>query len=251
MSVAETQDLADIVNHHISRHQDITSIAERFHVNPTDTFPEEGSRSSDRVRALIRTINGTDKLIELVSYVLNNEMSSESPDIEEIEQIFAPYGYTVDSSDGITIVPTAQPPIQELQEEERTWIEENAPEKTIDNLQSAREHLSNGRWSNSIHECPLALESLTTTGSFSGSLQELHQKNVILKGTNDRKKDYRLLKTLYHYCSTMGSHTSGSTQADQERAGLSLLMVESAVYFILKQIKKATESRSLPINQWK
>jgi hypothetical protein len=252
----QIQDLSDIFFEYIyekpsSSHDEIDRLANRFDIPLEDTRPTHGTAAPNRFRAMMKNINGTDKLIALTSYMLKSEVSPQDIEtIEKLNRIFVPHSYTVVlSGETIVLQPTTGTLTQKLVEEQRSWIEENAPMGAVTQLQDARKKLGRGEWKESLAACRNALEALTTTGSFTSSLEELSRNDVIAKGSMNRKKDEELLKAIYGFCSTTGTHTEGQTLANEERARMGLLVTDAAVYFLVKQIKDARRG-NLSLREW-
>ncbi|NHV98167.1 MAG: hypothetical protein HA496_00810 [Thaumarchaeota archaeon] len=159
--------------------------------------------------------------------------------ISDLSRIFAPYGITISASDNNLTLQSTLMISQKLLEEERYWLEENAPEKTITHLRQAHEKLGRGEWAETLSACRNALESLTKSGSFTGFINELVEKEIIAKGEEQRMKDAELLKTIYGFCSTIGSHAAGQVLANEQRARMGLLITEAAIYFLCRQMEEA------------
>jgi len=232
-------------------HAEIDRLLERFNIDPSYTHNPHSVAARSRFRTLISNINGTDLLIPFVSYMIYTGVSRQDTDTTgDLNMVFSSHGYTVSVLDeAVVLRPELETPAQKIAEQQRSWLEANAPETTLRHLQHAREKLTQGEWADALGACRNALESLTTTGSFPGSLDELVREGVIVEGTDQRKKDAELLTATYGFCSTIGSHSGGQALANEGRARMGLMMTETGICFLVSQVKDA-RSRGICLHKW-
>jgi hypothetical protein len=253
---SDVQDLAEIIYEYIrtasSMHEEIDALAKRFNIPLNLTYGKHSIAARNRVRAMLENINGSDKLIQLVAYLVQTRVSSNNVHmIDKLNRIFTKYGYMVSvSGDEVALLPTTCKMLAELQKKQSSWVEENAPKEVIDYLRRAREKLGEGAWEECILMCRKALEALTITGTFSESLHELVRKNIITKGQKNRKEDFELLTAIYGFCSTVGAHIEGARLASEDRARLALQTTDGAVYFLVRKIKEA-EEKNIILDEWR
>jgi hypothetical protein len=256
LNASDAQDIADIFYEYIykastSMHAEIDSLAERFNIPLSSTHIHHSIAARNRLRALIKHINGTETFIPFVVYMVETKVFSQDTDtINKLNRILAKYGYTVITSEEKVVLRLVMGEMPTKIEERRTWIQENAPSNVIDYLRNAQDKLGRGEWAESLSACRNALEVLTTMGSFSNSLDELIRHGIITKGRENRKMDAELLRSIYGFCSTIGSHSEGRILASEERARLGVLMTEAAVYFLVKLIKVARDNNII-LNEWR
>ncbi|KPV61814.1 MAG: hypothetical protein AOA65_2148 [Candidatus Bathyarchaeota archaeon BA1] len=88
------------------------------------------------------------------------------------------------------------------------------------------------------------MEALTTGAiGFSDCLTELINQNIVLQGSKNQKMDAEILRTMYGFSSTLGSHSSAKREKpDIEQAVLGLYVTESCIYFLLKRLEVAIKS---------
>jgi hypothetical protein len=217
-------------------------LAKRFGVPPEETaLPTSGSIAS-RAYAFLEYINGTQKLLEVVDYILSKDFVPEEHDFGEYSKILMNYGLTISIEKGkfrLAYVPSG------LLEQERkatiSWIEQHANAKTLSHLKDAKNHFGGGRGDYVLDDCRKSMEALTTgVVGFSDSLNELVKQGIILQGSKNRNMDVEAIKTVYGYCSTLGSHTSaGGPKPDQDQAFMGLQNVESCIFFLLQRLERA------------
>jgi hypothetical protein len=220
-------------------------LAKRFGVPLTETtLPTSGSIAS-RAYAFLGYINGTQKLLEVVDYILSKDFIVEEHDFSEYSMILMKYGLAISIEKGkfrLVYVPSG------LLEQERkaaiSWIEQHANSKTLSHLKDAKNHLGGGRGDYVLDDCRKSMEALTTGAvGFSDSLNELVKEGIILQGTRNRCMDVEAIRTVYGYCSTLGSHASAEgPRPDIEQAMMGLQNAESCIFLLLRRIEKAKES---------
>ena len=244
---ADVQDIAQLVVdfacRHGSCHKEMDLLAKRFDVPLTETYLKSSASISSRAYAFLHYLNGTPKLLETIGYILEKGFGSVHPDIDKYSKILMGYGFAIVANEGggqkLIHVPSGL--LEEQRKTVTSWIEKNANSKVLSHLRDAKKNLGVGRFDYVLDDCRKALEALTTgSASFSDSLTELVNENLIMQGSRDRKLDVEFLKTVYGYCSTLGAHTSASgTKPDIEQALLGLQNTESSIYFLLKRLETA------------
>jgi hypothetical protein len=197
-------------------------------------------------------LNGRRDFLRVVSDIVEHNLAvNDVAIIQAIQNLLSPYGYTLQAGlQGAVVVPVSQSSSSQQRQSDRSWIEQNAPNQSVQYLASAAEKLGNANWQDSLSDSRLALEALTTNSDFERGLRELIHENVIQEGAQNRKKDAELLRAIYGFNSTYGSHGSGQTDATEQRARFGLFQTEEAVIFITKRIQAARGSR-VTLNEWR
>lgn len=257
LSGADILDLADLVAtscHYAgsSSHRELENLLLRFDL-PERAGEGRGTSYSIRARShtLLNFLNGSPQLLEVLNYLVSEVSDRYTLDEkDEIRRILGNYGFEVDFDRDMPIYPSYMGISEPEQQEMKSWFEENAPEEVLTRLNDAIEEISSGNFEDALQDCRMALEALTTTGTFSSSLSELVSEGVIQEGSSRRRRDNEILKAIYGYDSTLGSHTSqGRTPPDLEQARLGYHMTEAAIYYLLKKIKSARDAGTT-INDW-
>lgn len=246
---ADIQDLAqlivDFVCRHGSCHKEMDLLAKRFDVPLSATTLQSSLAISSRAYALLQYVNGTPKLLEIIDYILQKGFNQKTPDLDKYSKILAKYGFAiVPEADRFKLTHISSGLLEHERRIVASWIEQHANSKVLSHLRDAKDNIGLGRPDYALSDCRKALEALTIgSASFSDSLNELVEENIILQGSKERKMDAELLRTIYGYCSTVGSHTSAkSVKPDIEQAVLGLQITESCIYFLLRRIEAAKKN---------
>ena len=258
LSAAECQDLANflfepLMSGESSMQQALDRLLERFEIHPEDAAAEHSSSARNSFQALMKNLNGTDKLLGVLSFIVENKVGTKgiNGDIAYLQNLLTPHGYTVHDVHGRAVVqPVSQGPLAVKRVAQRSWIEAHAPPETTEYLTKAYESIGKAEWQDALSNSRLALESLTKTEKFDEGLQELIARGIIEQGDNTRKKDAELLRAIYGFDSTYGSHSGGSVGAQPGRARFGLFDSEDAVFFLLSCIEAAQKSGK-PLAKWK
>lgn len=235
-----------------SSHTQIDEIAERFDIDISDTFQTGSSAAETRFKALVRNVNGTGKLIPMVSWFVERVLpgnEDEETKATTLSHLLTPYGYSVDMDDGPRLIPLTASTTSGQRQTNLSWLERHAPRDSIRYLERARDRLAEGDWVDVLTNCRTALEKLTVDGRFSAALDELVTAGVIERGQPDRQKDYELLKSVYGFDSTMGSH-GGSSSGVDDRARWGYFATEDAIHFLVTRVKSAIDNGGT-IRRWK
>lgn len=121
-----------------------------------------------------------------------------------------------------------------------SWLENNLPPEVFKKMVEAKTELQGANRDDALADCREALEKFTVSSNFSSALHELVDNGLIVKGTNTQKNDFRTLQAIYHYASTLGSHTaSRRPKPTFEQAEFGYMLTEVAYRFIVKILRKA------------
>lgn len=215
LSGADILDLATLVASSCgyagsSSHRELDDLLIRFEL-PEEAGAGRGTSYSIKNRSvtLLRYLNGDPKLLQLLNYLVGRVSDRYTLDQrDEFRRILGAYGFEVDFNKDIPIYPTYMGISEPEQQEMKSWLEENTPEEVLTRLNDAIREIGSGNFEDALQDCRMALEALTTTGTFSNSLSELVSKGVVQDGSSQRRRDNEILKAIYGYNSTLGSHTS-------------------------------------------
>lgn len=232
-------------------HVQIDEILERFELDPSDTFDAASNAAESRFKALIRNVNGTDKLVPLISWFVEQRVQPDDEStIEAVDDIISPYGYRIDDNNGLRLVPMSASATAGERSRRDSWLSRHAPSDSVRYLERARDKLGRGDWQEVLSSCRIALEKLTVNGDFTASLDELVNLGIIERGSPGRLKDYDLLKALYGYCSTVGSH-AGSSANLEDRSRFGYFATEDAIAFLVAQIKAGASATGSFPGRWR
>lgn len=229
---------------------DIRSMKMRFSIEYDSANGEEIPFSLQRaVQDIVYYIrNEESNFYEFISYLVETHRV----DVDRIDSLLKKYDYTLEFEGGkFMLVPLTGETFQKEVEQVRDFIETNAPEKTLDHLKEAKEKFTKNDFDGCLSECRLALESLTKNGDFTPSVMELARLGLITDNNDkDRKDDGWMLRSIYGYTSTMGSHSSaGSTLATLEQAFFGLMITQSTIRFILANLQELN-AKGLTSQKW-
>lgn len=250
----DVDELCDIVLDYVTDKKDgwaeIRSMRMRFSVgyDTADGFtvPFTLKRS---VQDIIYFINNEESnFYDFFSYIINKG----GLNYDRVESILKKYGYTIEDNGGkYILVPLTGETFQEEIEQLQGFIENNAPQKTLEHLKEAKEKFAKNDFDGCLSECRMALESLTKNGNFARGITELVNCGVITDNNDALRKDEGwLLKSIYGYDSTVGSHSSaGSPPATSEQAFMGLMITQSTMRFILKKLQELKQ-RNIQSQEW-
>lgn len=251
---SDVDTLCDILLDHLQDQHDgwadIRSMKMRFSIEYDSANGEEIPFSLKRsIQDIVYSIrNEKSNFYEFISYLVETRKG----DVDRIDSLLKKYGYTLEFEGGkFTLVPLTGKTFQNEVEQVRDFIEKNAPEKTLDHLKEAKEKFVKNDFDGCLSECRLALESLTKNGDFAQSVAELARLGLITDNNDkDRKDDGWMLKSIYGYASTVGSHSSAdSTPATSEQAFFGLMITQSTMRFILAKLQELN-MKGLTSQKW-
>jgi hypothetical protein len=250
---SDVDQLCEIVLDYVNIQKDgwteIRSMKTRFNVD-WDSTPDYGEYTLKRsVQDIIYFIGGEkDNFYDFFSYIVDKDRSSSS----RYNSILKKYGYTVEDNGGkYILVPLTGETFQKEIEQLQGYIENNAPQKTLDHLKEAKEKFANNDFDGCLSECRIALESLTKNGNFARGITELVNLGTITDNKDPLRKDEGwLLKSIYGYDSTVGSHSSaGSSPATSEQAFMGLMITQSTMRFILAKLQEIKQ-QNVELREW-
>ncbi len=263
LSEGDIQDLSFLLSevfhdkYSSSSYKEIELLAKRFDV-PISKTCREGSLLNKRLYSFLQYINGRPEFIEALSQTVTKTFNwndiglkppkKRHPTIRKIKRILSTYGLSIALKNGaFKIFPVHSSLFREERKFENSWIEKHANESVLSHLRDAKANLGSARYDYVLDDCRKALEALTNcTAGFSDSIAELAKEGVIAQGDKNRKKDAEIIKTLYGYCSTLGSHTNPTgVKPDLEQAVLGLHMTENCIYFLLKRLDLSKSLKTL------
>jgi len=246
LTEADIQDLSSMIVEFTCRygscHKEMDLLAKRFGVPLESTYHEKSSSIKSRAYAFLHCINGDPRLLEVIDYVLQKGFGPKTPDLGAYSNILMKYGFGISDANGqLKLVHVPSGLLEKERKVLRSWIEQQANPKVLSHLSDASQNLSKGRFDYVLDDCRKALEALTTGSvGFSDSLTELVNEKVIFQGDKNQKMDVDLLKVVYHFDSTLGSHAAAMRpKPDIEQAILGLHITESCIYFLLKRLENA------------
>jgi hypothetical protein len=247
---ADIQDLSPFIEEFACRygscHKEMDLLAKRFSVPLSETVLEESSSISSRAYAFLHYINGTVKFLDVIDYVLQKDFDPKKVDMSKYSRILVKYGFEITEKNGkLKLTPVPSGVLQQERKAKMSWLEQHASKDVIRCLKDAKDNFGKGRFDYVLDDCRKALEALTNgkTG-FSNSLTELVNEKIILQGdTISRKIDAEVIRAVYGFNSTLGSHTSaGAIKPDIEQAFLGLCNTETCIHFLVKRLEAARKS---------
>ena len=209
------------------------------------------SGENDQVAEYIylETYNGP-----LLSNILLHIVQDEDIDLSEhIDWLKALY-----SANGLELEVLSTFPLKDIDaiktpdsnEQIETWLEKNVPSEVFKKMVDAKRELLTAHTDDALADCREALEKFTVSSNFTPALNELVANNLIAQGSNAQKKDFRMLQTIYHYTSTLGSHTSSRRpKPTHEQAHFGYMLTEVAIRFIVKILRDAQAS-GISLSHW-
>ena len=168
----------------------------------------------------------------------------DNPNETKYDNILKKYGYTFDYSGSETIIVPLTGEIFQIEITQLYgYLENNAPKKTLEHLNEAKEKFSKNDFDGCLAEYRLALESLTISGFANGIRELVNLGSITDNNDSTRKDDGWILKSIYGYTSTVGSHSvSSSLPVSSEQAFMGMMITQSAIQFILKKLEQLKKS---------
>jgi len=249
----DVDELCEIVLDYVVQMRDgwpeIRSMRTRFDID-WDSTPDMYDHTFKRsVQDVIYSI-GSEKsdFYDFFSYMVDKDR----PNSSRYDSILKKYGYTIeDNGEKYILVPLTGETFQMEIEQLQGYVENNAPQKTLDHLKEAKEKFAQNDFDGCLSECRMALESLTKNGNFARGITELVSFGLITDNNDpSRKDDGWLLKAIYGYDSTIGSHSSaGAQSATSDQALMGLLITPSTIRFILKKLQEL-KKQNQTLQEW-
>ncbi len=231
----------------------LDKLFDRLEIEPEGSWSKPSAAAGNIFYKFIKDYNGTTRMMEIITDILQKgfDLDNDKKELGNIRNILVGSGYDIQFHDGKPVIyPSGSTITRDVKQPELAWLDRNAPNDTLDYLKRAKDNLSNGKWQESLSDCRLALESLTSIGNFSDGITELVNLGIIQEGDGrNRRKDAELLRIVYGFCSTFGSHTLCGGDANLERATLGILMTESSLSYLVRLIQNAKKTKSL--TKWK
>ncbi len=231
----------------------IDRLVERLSIDPESAMGMGSNSARNNFRALIMNVNGTDKILEVISDIAENKLSAKqvNGDVKFLRDLLSPHGYIAEVQGGRVVVqPTGQVPTPALPvKNTATWLDTHATPDTTKFLSKARARPGKSEWKDMLSDSRNAMEGLATT-KFDEALQELINEGLIEQGDNTRKKDAELLRAIYGFDSTFGAHAGGSVEMQEIRAELGYHATVNAVVFLIRTIE-AGRKHGKKLLKWK
>lgn len=225
---------------------EIRALKTRFSVE-YDTSDEDNISVKRGIQDIVYYICSEGDAYSFLSYLVEKRIGSD----DDYNSLLRKYDYTIEFDGKKShIVPL----VGDLLENEISnligFVEETAPQKTLDHVKEAKEKFTKNDFDGCLAECRQSLESLTIN-NFHDGLRELAQNSLIENKNNAlRKDDGWILNAIYGFNSTMGSHSSlNSSNPNSEQAFLGLVMTQSSLRYLLKKIKESNQ-KSINLQQW-
>ena len=207
-----------------------------------------GTSKEELAYSITQNIHG-DRVSKLIYHIFRDEGCS----VEHYEYLKAQYlkkGWELDSSNQIDLIPTHSVKNPKTKEQMKSWLKDNAPKEVYAKILEAYDELGNNHPDNAIEDCRQAFEKLITKSLFKNALNQMVGNGLITKGAKNWVGDFELLKNIYDYISNTGVHTKqGKPRADQEQAQLTLMLTESALWYIIHILNKAKD-RGIQLDNW-
>ena len=250
---SDVEELCDILLKYFNELSDpfaeIRSLKTRFSIENYSSFDENRAFSIKRsIQDIVYYFQNEEKnYYNFFSYLVDKRIGF----IDDYEIILRKYGYTVEINGNKSIlVPLIGETFEKEINELNDYIEKNAPNKTFENLKEAKELFTRNRFDGCLSRCRKSLESMTIN-DFTKGIDELTRVNLIInKNDSKRKDDGWLLKAIYGFNSTMGSHiTANSSITSPEQALFGLMITQSSIRYILKILEEAKQSK-IQLQEW-
>ena len=254
LSKGQLKDISDVVAPH--RHKEVNHLIERFGLEQAvETEIELDGNPADKVYEILKHI-GVEKRREIIQYLINKEAPLRKDVLEKLGDALRGSELELEQDDGdYELVHSVSEPAQKEKEQQQSYIEQNAPIRTVAFLERARKELAQGRNAEALWYGRNALEKMTYEGwHYKDGLDELAVKSV---GLIDREQhhsdgntyDFEMLENPYDYCSTVGAHPDNVGSATDLHATTGLVQVEQAVNFILKKGEEA-DMKGINLDRW-
>ena len=205
-----------------------------------------GSTIKEAAHSFIRHVAENYLEREVLDYLIKHDSNRDA-----YTSILNKHGLAIEKNgDEFVLAELSGKIFKEEENEIFSYLESHAPPKTMQYLQKAKEYFDSKNYCDTISNCRLALESLTNNGEFSQGVDELVKNDLILDGDKGRKNEGRLLRAIFGFNSTLGSHTGASKpDATFEQALLSMMITKSIIRFLLKKIEEAND-RKIDLQEW-
>lgn len=246
----DVDDLSNFITDYFDHSRDcwaeVRSMKTRFEITNESDYDAEFPSTKGEAQNLVYKMLEDGRERELFSYLINKD-----PNPDVYLPILNKHGLTIEESNGKISLATLSGKILEEEEEKViSYLESNAPSNTIQYLQKAKQDFDTGDYYATISNCRIALDSLTKNGNFSHGISELVQHGLIIEGDNLRKNEGLLLRAMFGFNSTLGSHTSSSRPTPTfEQALLSIVTTKSIIRFVLKKLEEA-KNQGINLQEW-
>lgn len=241
----QIQDVAGVLSNKYTKTQ-LTNILKRF---DAEDLESGGSSKKRRIINWLRNENESGEARPILAYMVENA-TFRRDELEDLERAFAGSRFALtEGESGIELWLKISATAERQVETHRSFVEDNAPDETLEKLEDAREELTVGDFEDAMEDLRKALEKMVDDNYHNG-LNELVSKGLIHNGTGNQRNDKEMLYMPYGYCSSVGSHTSaGAPTASQLQAETGLILVEEAIYFVLRTIEEA-DQKGINLNEW-
>ncbi len=190
----------------------------------------------------------SERLAKLIYHIFQSEAISD----ENHAFLSAHYlknGLEIDSTNGISLVPTYSTKDPETKEQMKSWLKQNAPNEVYAKLLDAYAELGSANPDDAIDDCRQAFEKMLIEPKFNPAIRQLAGFGLLQKAKG-WTGDAKLLQTIYDFHSYMGVHTKmGKPIATKEQAKLAIMMTESALWYLIHILNKAKD-RGYMLDKW-
>jgi len=254
LSKRQLKDISDAVAPH--RHKEVNHLIERFDLEQAaETKIELDGNTADKIYEILKHVEVEERR-KIIQHLINKETPLRKDVLEKLGDGLRGSDLKLEQDNwDYELVHTVSGPAQKEKEQQQSYIEQNAPIRTVAFLERARKELAQGRNAEALWYGRNALEKMTYEGwHYKDGLDELAEKSI---GLIDREQhhsdentyDFKILKNPYDYCSTIGAHPDNVGSATDLQATTGLMQVEQAINFVLKKGEEA-DTKGVNLDRW-
>jgi len=189
-------------------------------------------------------------LSDILVFISQDDELDLSEHMDWLKSLYLANGFELDAQSTIPLKPYDALKTPDTGEQLETWLENNLPQEVFKKMVEAKTELHGANRDDALADCRKALEKFTVSGNVTNALAELESNGLIVKGSHANKNDFELLQAVYHYASTLGSHTaSRRPKPTFEQAQFGYMLTEVALRFIVKILRVAKAS-GIVLSHW-
>lgn len=215
---------------------------------------KQGSSKRDRLLHILDEGNGSEEVRIFLTTIIHEEYGFD--DIGFFEDALEGSRFIVEthSIDGPKLLVDHSKVVGDQVQSHQSYLEENAPQNTVEKLDEAREKLAEGDYETSLYKCRMALDSMTE-GKFGNALDQLHSEGVIEKIDIEQEspythkiREYRLIYGAWSWTSWLGSHDDNkSNSVTKVQAEVGITLTAEVLYYLVRVLE---EHSSKNLDRW-
>ena len=198
----------------------------------------------------LRGIAATEQFEPLLAYLLKTG-DWDDQQVESFEEALEGSPLSVRRGEGgeLELIKTVSPAADRGVPDKRTYLEENAPQVIMTQIEAAESNLVAGDYEFATAEIRRAMDMLVV-GGFDEGLEEFAEQGLIQLGDEHEHSDATMLYVAYGYCSFLGGNPEQKGfETSRLQAEVAVVLGEEALYFILETMERAAE-QGIELRRW-